>query len=90
MGGIRAEAFERVVTRFLEAAALPELWPGALHELSRACGAEGTAAHAASGLNTLGSVISPGAASLYDDFMARWRAPELNSHRARQRAMKSS
>jgi DNA-binding CsgD family transcriptional regulator len=84
---MRPRAFDAVLRQFLEAAAVPERWPDALHEFAQACGAEGVAAHAADGTRTLGTVVSKGAASLYDDFVARWKAPELNSHRSRGLAL---
>lgn len=83
MNAVRAEAAGQVVQRFFEAAALPELWPSALHELAQACGAEGAAAHSSDGLKTFATVGSPGLAELHENFLRRWRAPELNSHRAR-------
>jgi DNA-binding CsgD family transcriptional regulator len=78
-----ADSSERVVQRFFEAAAAPDLWPEALHELAQACGAEGAAAHASRGLETFATVGSRGVAELHDAFVKRWKAPELNSHRAR-------
>jgi len=81
--GVRESAAQRVVERFLEAAAVPELWPEALHELAQACGAEGAAAHASQGLKTLATVGSQGVAELHDAFVNHWSAPELNSHRQR-------
>jgi len=84
---VRANAFEGVVRQFLEAAAVPERWPNALHALAQACGAEGVAAHAADGTRTMASVASEGSATLYDDFVKRWKAPELNSHRSRGLAL---
>jgi DNA-binding CsgD family transcriptional regulator len=83
MDAVRADAAEHVVQRFFEAAALPELWPGALHDLAQACGAEGAAAHSSDGLKTFGTVGSQGLGELHDNFVKHWRAPELNSHRAR-------
>src|ERR1041385_7187878 len=87
MAAVRTDAFEGVVHKFFEAAALPSLWPDALHALALACGAEGAAAHSADGLKTFGTVVSEGSVKLYDDFVTRWRAPELNSHRARGLAL---
>jgi DNA-binding CsgD family transcriptional regulator/PAS domain-containing protein len=87
MAGICTDAFEGVVHKFFEAAALPSLWPDALHALALACGAEGAAAHSASGVKTFGTVASEGSLKLYHDFVTRWRAPELNSHRARGLAL---
>ena len=87
MNGVRPAAFEKVVQSFFEAAAVPALWPAALHELALACGAEGVAAHSSDGTRTFGTVGSQGAAVLYDDFLKRWRAPELNSHRVRGMAL---
>jgi DNA-binding CsgD family transcriptional regulator len=83
MNAVRAEAVEHVVQRFYEAAAVPELWPQALHALAQACGAEGAAAHSSDGLTTFATVGSEGLAELHANFVQRWRAPELNSHRAR-------
>ncbi len=87
MGTVRPDAFEGVVNGFLEAAAVPSLWPDALHALALACGAEGVAAHSADGVRTLGSVFSIGTASMASEFAVRWRAPELNSHRSRGLAL---
>src|SRR4051812_5177949 len=87
MGALRPEAFESVVHGFFEAAAMPSLWPGALHALALACGAEGVAAHSSEGTRTIGTVFSEGTAGLYHDFVTRWRAPELNSHRSRGLAL---
>src|SRR5437868_6009356 len=83
MGTVRSAAFSRVVGLFHEAAALPELLPTALHELALACGAEGASVHLSNGLQTFASVGSEGLTEMHRDFMKRWRAPELNSHRAR-------
>lgn len=80
---MRANAAEKVIERFFEAAAFPDLWPEALHELSLACGATGAAAHASDGLTTLATVASEGIDELHDGFVNRWSAPDLNSHRAR-------
>jgi hypothetical protein len=44
MDAVRPERFHCVVQRFFEAVAAPELWPEALHELARACGASGACA----------------------------------------------
>lgn len=87
MTGLRAGAFDAVVQQFLEAAAVPECWPSALQTFAEACGGTGAAAHAADGVTTLKTVVSDGAARLYDDFVKRWRAPELNSHRSRGLAL---
>src|SRR6185436_12222377 len=87
MAAVRADAFEGVVQKFFEAAALPSFLPDALHALAMACGAEGAVAHSANGLQTFGSVASEGSIKLYHDFVTRWRAPELNSHRARGLAL---
>jgi DNA-binding CsgD family transcriptional regulator len=83
MSAVRTGAFDRVVNQFYEAAALPELLPNALHGLAQACGAEGAALHLSNGLQTLGTVGSVGLDELYSGFVKKWRAPELNSHRAR-------
>jgi len=83
MGAVRTAAFSSVVGRFYEAAALPELLPAALHELALACGAEGATIHRSNGLQTFASVGSEGLTEMHRDFMRHWRAPELNSHRAR-------
>jgi DNA-binding CsgD family transcriptional regulator len=87
MAGVCTDAFEGVVHKFMEAAALPPLWPDALHAFALACGAEGAAAHSADGLKTFATVVSEGSMKLYDEFVARWSAPELNSHRARGLAL---
>jgi len=87
MSAVCTGAFEGVVQKFFEAAVLPSLWPDALHALAVACGAEGAAAHSADGLKTYATVVSEGSARLYHDFVTRWRAPELNSHRARGLAL---
>ena len=87
MAGIYESAAERVLERFYEAAALPELWPKALHELAQLCGAEGAAAHSSKGLKTFGTIGSEGVAELHDAFVRHWSAPELNSHRARGMAL---
>jgi DNA-binding CsgD family transcriptional regulator len=87
MGTLRPEAFDAVVDGFFEAAALPSLWPGALHALALACGSVGVAAHAADGVRTVGSVFSEGTAGMAEAFVAHWRAPELNSHRSRGLAL---
>jgi DNA-binding CsgD family transcriptional regulator len=83
MSMVRSNAFSGVVNQFYEAAVLPELLPNALHSLARACGAEGAALHLSNGLQTLGTVGSEGINELHEGFVKRWRAPELNSHRAR-------
>jgi DNA-binding CsgD family transcriptional regulator len=90
MSALRPEAFENVVRGFYEAAAVPSLWPDALHALALVCGAEGVAAHSAKGTNTIGTIFSEGTAGLYHDFVTRWRAPELNSHRSRGLALLAS
>jgi DNA-binding CsgD family transcriptional regulator len=83
MSAVRAADFGAVVGRFYEAAAVPELLPDALHELAQACGAEGAAVHLSNGLQTMGTVGSVGLGELHGGFVRKWRAPELNSHRAR-------
>jgi len=83
MSAVRPADFGHVVSRFYEAAALPELLPGALHELAQACGAEGAALHLSNGLQTMGTVGSAGLDELHHGFVKKWRAPALNSHRAR-------
>ena len=83
MSAVRPADFGHVVSRFYEAAALPELLPGALHELAQACGAEGAALHLSNGLQTMGTVGSAGLDELHHGFVKKWRAPELNSHRSR-------
>jgi DNA-binding CsgD family transcriptional regulator len=87
MSSLRPEAFESVTHAFFEAAAVPSLWPGALHALALACNAEGAAAHSADGVRTIGTVFSEATARLHYDFVTRWRAPELNSHRSRGLAL---
>jgi hypothetical protein len=83
MNAVRPELFEPVVHGFYEAAVVPDQWTGALHLLAMACGATGVAAHSSNGSATFATVFSEGAAGLYDDFMKRWKEPELNSHRSR-------
>ena len=83
MSAVRTAAFDRVISQFYEAAALPELLPNALHELALTCGAEGATVHLSNGLQTFASVGSEGLTELHRGFMKQWRAPELNSHRAR-------
>jgi hypothetical protein len=83
MGAVRTAAFSSLVGKFYEAAALPELLPAALHELALACGAEGATVHLSNGSQTFASVGSEGLTDMHRDFMKHWRAPELNSHRAR-------
>ena len=83
MGAVRPAAFGHIVHQFYEAAALPELLPNALHELAQACGAEGAALHLSNGLQTFGTAGSVGLGELHQGFVRKWRAPELNSHRAR-------
>ena len=73
--------------RFFEAAVAPELWPNALEGLAEACGAEGAAVNAIDGLHTHGTVGSAALLELYQGFVTRWRAPDLNSHRARGLAL---
>jgi DNA-binding CsgD family transcriptional regulator len=82
-----AIAAETVLGRFFEAAVVPELWPQALQGLAEACGAEGAAVNAIDGLRTHGTVGSEALLELYQGFIQRWRAPELNSHRARGLAL---
>jgi DNA-binding CsgD family transcriptional regulator/PAS domain-containing protein len=84
MGRVRDDAFERVVQKFFEAAAAPEVWPDALHELARACGADGAAAHAL-GAGPPVSVFSAGLAEFYHEYVTRWREP--NSHMTRGMAL---
>ena len=80
-------AAETVLGRFFEAAVVPELWPKAFERLAEACGAEGAAVNAIDGLRTHGTVGSEALLELYHGFVTRWRAPELNSHRARGLAL---
>lgn len=87
MSAVRVAAFEQVVRRFYEAAAIPQLWPVALQDLAEAVGAQGAAAHASDGVRTFRTIVSDGAGSLYDDFVRHWQKPELNSHRARGMAL---
>jgi len=87
MHSTSATAAETVLGRFFEAAVAPELWPNALQGLAEACGAEGAAVNAIDGLRTHGTVGSDALLELYQGFITRWRAPELNSHRARGLAL---
>ncbi len=83
MSAVRTAAFDLVIARFYEAVGLPELLPSALHELALACGAAGAALNLSNGLETRASIGSEDLTELRSDFMTHWRAPELNSHRAR-------
>ena len=68
-----ATAAETVLERFFEAAVAPELWPNAVNAID--------------GLHTHGTVGSAALLELYRGFVTRWRAPDLNSHRARGLAL---
>lgn len=83
MGGVRSATFDQVINLFCEAIILPELLPNALHELALGCGAAGAALHLSNGLQTLATVGSEGLGEHHKEFVRKWRAPELNSHRTR-------
>jgi DNA-binding CsgD family transcriptional regulator len=88
MSGVRPERFRSVVQRFFEAAALPELWPEALHDLALACGASGACALPVAGTTPLGVIASKEIAGfLQDGQRAGWFAPERNTRMARSLAL---
>jgi DNA-binding CsgD family transcriptional regulator len=87
MSVLRAGAFDGVVQRFFEAAALPALWPDALQELATACGAKSAIAMPVCGIKPLGPVTSTAGAEFYHDFQTRWQAPELNTRMQRSIAL---
>jgi DNA-binding CsgD family transcriptional regulator len=88
MSGVRPERFHRVVQRFFEAVAVPELWPEALHDLALACGASGACALPVAGTTPLGVVASKDIDGfLRDGHRAGWFAPERNSRMARSLAL---
>jgi DNA-binding CsgD family transcriptional regulator len=88
MGAVRADAFEGVVQRFFEAAAVPELWPSALHALSEACGACAAMALPVCGIDPLPQIPSSGAAAMWGEIKdSGWYAPERNSRMHRSMAL---
>jgi DNA-binding CsgD family transcriptional regulator len=87
MGAVRADAYEGVVQRFFEAAAVPELWPDALDALAEACGAEAACAITVCGLVPRGAVASHRGGEAFHDFVTTWSAPELNTRMSRCMAL---
>jgi DNA-binding CsgD family transcriptional regulator/PAS domain-containing protein len=88
MGGVQPEQFHCVVQRFFEAAAAPELWPEALHDLALACGASGACALPVAGTAPLGVIASKDIAGfLQDGQRVGWFAPERNTRMARSLAL---
>jgi DNA-binding CsgD family transcriptional regulator/PAS domain-containing protein len=88
MSGVRADTFERVVQRFFEAAAVPEHWPQALHELAVACGAGGAVAMPVSNLDALGPVVSGDIAGIVQEGARDgWFAPGRNTRMVRSMAL---
>jgi len=69
MSAVVAGAFEGVVGRFFEAAAVPDLWPDVLHDLACACGAEAAIAMPVCGIEPLGPVASRAGAEFFHDFL---------------------
>lgn len=82
MSLVRTERFEEIVRRFLEAAAVPELMPAALHDIALACGAEGAVLLPIAGDQIVAPAISEGCESLLHDFM-QWPDPGRNSRMER-------
>jgi DNA-binding CsgD family transcriptional regulator len=88
MGAIRANAFESVVQRFYEAAAVPELWPAALHGLAEACGACAAMALPVRGIDPLPQIPSSGVAAMWGEIKdSGWYAPDKNSRMQRSMAL---
>jgi DNA-binding CsgD family transcriptional regulator len=82
MSSLRTERFEQIVRRFLEAAALPELMPAALHEIAVACDAEGAVLLPIAGDQLIGTAVSRGCEELLHDFL-QWPDPGRNSRMER-------
>jgi DNA-binding CsgD family transcriptional regulator/PAS domain-containing protein len=88
MGAVRAERFTSVVQRFLEAAAVPELWPNALDALAEACGACGAIALPVCGIDPLPQIPSARVAALWGEIKdSGWYAPDRNSRMQRSMAL---
>jgi DNA-binding CsgD family transcriptional regulator/PAS domain-containing protein len=88
MGAIRTDLFQGVINRFFEAAAVPELWPQALHELARACGAPAATALSIAGDQPLAVLASRNVAGIIEEGLrGGWFAPERNTRMARCMAL---
>jgi DNA-binding CsgD family transcriptional regulator len=88
MGAVRTDLFEGVIRRFFEAAAVPELWPDALHALAMACGAPAATALPITGLQPNTILASKNVAGVIaDGLRAGWFAPERNTRMARCMAL---
>ena len=88
MGAIRTDLFDGVVRRFFEAAAVPELWPEALHALALACGAPAATALPTVGLTTTAVLVSRnGAGVIEEGIRGGWFSPERNTRMARCMAL---
>ncbi len=80
--------FDGVVRRFFEAAAVPDLWPQALHELALACGAPAATALPISGLTPATVLVSRNGAGIIEEGVrGGWFAPERNTRMARCMAL---
>ena len=88
MGAVRTDLFEGVVNRFFEAAAVPELWPDALHALAIACGAPAATALPITGLRPSIILASKNVAgAIAAGLRGGWFAPERNTRMARCMAL---
>ncbi len=88
MGEIRTDLFPSVVSRFFEAAAVPELWPEALHALAMACGAPAATALPTAGLTCTTVLVSRNGAGVVDEgTRGGWFAPDRNTRMARCMAL---
>ncbi len=88
MGEIRTDLFPSVVSRFFEAAAVPELWPEALHALAMACGAPAATALPTTGLTCTTVLVSRNGAGVVEEGIRDgWFAPERNTRMARCMAL---
>jgi DNA-binding CsgD family transcriptional regulator len=88
MGAIRTDLFEGVVHRFFEAAAVPKLWPEALHALAMACGAPAATALPIIGLQPTAALASRNVAGIIEEGLrGGWFAPERNTRMARCMAL---
>jgi DNA-binding CsgD family transcriptional regulator/PAS domain-containing protein len=88
MGAVRTDLFEEVIRRFYEAAAVPELWPDALHALAMACGAPAATALPITGLQPSTVLASRNVAGVIaEGLRAGWFAPERNTRMARCMAL---
>jgi DNA-binding CsgD family transcriptional regulator/PAS domain-containing protein len=88
MGSIRPAMFDGVVRRFFEAAAVPDLWPQALHDLALACGAPAAVAIPLVGNNAAAVIASrDGAGVIAEGLRTGWFAPDRNTRMARCMAL---